>query len=150
MKALRATLALLALLASTCQAAQHLTTARIALGKGRPEVEVELAETAQQRAQGLMYRSILAAHHGMLFIYPDQAPRGVWMKNTRLALDVVFLDRAQQVVALLPHLPPCPADPCPIYRSTVAAAYMLELPAGSIKQYGLAVGEWLSLPTTTP
>jgi len=65
-------------------------------------------------------------------------------------LDVVFLNQAQQLVDLVANLPPCPADPCPIYRSTVAAAYMLELPAGSIQQYGLTVGESIKLPLAPP
>jgi uncharacterized membrane protein (UPF0127 family) len=143
-------LALLALLTSNCYATPPLSTADIDLGKGRPIVRAEVAETPAQRAQGLMYRSALADHHGMLFIYPDQAPRGVWMKNTQMPLDVVFLNQAQQLVDLVANLPPCPADPCPIYRSTVAAAYMLELPAGSIQQYGLTVGESIKLPLAPP
>ncbi|MDD1622223.1 MAG: DUF192 domain-containing protein, partial [Methylococcaceae bacterium] len=85
-------------------------------------------------------------NHGMLFAYPDQEPRRVWMKNTLLPLDVLFLANDGRIVAMLDNLQPCASDPCPIYNSQVDAMYMLELNAGFIKNHNVEVDQTLQLP----
>ncbi len=103
-------------------------------------VAVEIADTPQLRAAGLMHRDRLEARQGMLFVYPEQIQQGVWMKNTLLALDVLFLSEHGQVVAVLQNLPPCPHEPCPIYTSGVPARYMLEVQAGFAAKHGIKTG----------
>ncbi len=110
------------------------------------DIKVEIADTKAEREQGLMYRTDLPTNTGMLFVYAQPAVLEVWMKNTLLTLDVVFLDGKQHIVSLLDNLPPCRHSPCPIYRSALPAQYMLELPGGFIKQHQLKTGEYLSLP----
>ncbi|WP_446810312.1 DUF192 domain-containing protein [Methylomonas sp. 2BW1-5-20] len=109
-------------------------------------VYVAIAANESEREQGLMFRQELAGDQGMLFIYPDQARRGMWMKNTLLALDVVFLSGEGYIVALLKNLQPCRKDPCRIYDSKASARYMLELNAGFIDKHGLKVGQKVTLP----
>jgi hypothetical protein len=109
-------------------------------------VYVAIAADESEREQGLMFRQELAGDQGMLFIYPDQARRGMWMKNTLLALDVVFLSGEGYIVALLKDLQPCRKDPCRIYDSKASARYMLELNAGFIDKHGLKVGQKVTLP----
>lgn len=57
---------------------------------GQP-VYLELAITKQQRRRGLMYRSVLPKDHGMLFVWEKSAKQCMWMKNTRIDLDVAFI-----------------------------------------------------------
>jgi len=57
----------------------------------RHRFTVEIARTQEQRSWGLMYRRELAADHGMLFIYPRPRRVGMWMKNTYISLDMLFI-----------------------------------------------------------
>jgi len=109
-------------------------------------IEVEIAANQQQRETGLMNRQSLAADKGMLFVYNDQALHGVWMKNTLVPLDVLFLNHKAEIVAMLPDLQPCRQNPCPIYSSQLPATYMLEVNAGFINNHQLKIGQALGLP----
>jgi uncharacterized protein len=109
-------------------------------------VYVAIAANESERERGLMFRQELAEDQGMLFIYPDQTRRALWMKNTLLALDVVFLSGDGRITGLLKDIQPCTKDPCRIYDSNVAARYMLELPAGFIDKHTIQVGQKVTLP----
>jgi hypothetical protein len=109
-------------------------------------VYAAIASNESEHEHGLMFHKTLAEDQGMLFVYPDQAQRALWMKNTLLALDVVFLSGDGRIVALIKDLQPCPKDPCRIYDSKVAARYMLELPAGFIDKHAIKVGQTVTLP----
>lgn len=104
-------------------------------------IEIEIADTAELRTKGLMHRTQLAENQGMLFVYPDEAVRGVWMKNTLLSLDVVFLSADGKIVSILPRLTPCTEEPCPIYTSITDAGYMLEVNAGFVDRHQLKTGQ---------
>ena len=66
--------------------------------KGYP-FTLELALTPQSREHGLMERLAVPPDGGMLFVFPDEIPRRFWMKNTRVDLDIVYLDSAGRVVS---------------------------------------------------
>jgi uncharacterized membrane protein (UPF0127 family) len=100
-------------------------------------LQVEIAETEKQRAQGLMHRSFLASNKGMLFVFDQVGIQRVWMKNTPMALDIVFLSEEGRVVSTLQNLQPCLQQPCKVYPSNKEAKYMLELNAGMIKRTGI-------------
>ncbi len=105
------------------------------------KIDVEIADTETLRTTGLMYRSHLAEDQGMLFVYPDQAIRGVWMKNTLIPLDVLFLSEDGKIVTLLRSLEPCKQIPCPISVSSEKARYMLEVNAGFIDTHRIKTGQ---------
>lgn len=105
----------------------------------------ELATDEAAREHGLMARTQLGAGHGMLFVFPDSAPRGFWMKNTLIALDILFFDSDRKLVSTQHDVPPCKADPCPIYPSDGAARYALELPAGTARRIGATRGDVLRI-----
>lgn len=109
------------------------------------QIEIEIADTEDLRVQGLMHRTQLAESQGMLFVYPDQAVRGVWMKNTLLPLDVLFLSADGKIVSILHRLTPCAKEPCTVYTSTTDAMYMLEVNAGFVDRHQLKVGQDLML-----
>lgn len=104
-------------------------------------LHVEMADTETLRESGLMHRTALAENAGMLFVYPDEDIRGVWMKNTLLALDVLFLSESGKIASMLPNLQPCRHDPCPVYSSKRKARYMLEVNAGFIDRHRIKLDQ---------
>ena len=102
---------------------------------------VEIADTPEKHARGLMYRRCLKPGHGMLFVFPDEEVRSFWMKNTLIPLDMIFLNGDRQVVDLVASAPPCRSDPCPSYTSALPARYVLEIAGGLAAKLKLRVGD---------
>ncbi|MBU6469096.1 MAG: DUF192 domain-containing protein [Gammaproteobacteria bacterium] len=102
---------------------------------------VEIANTDAMRERGLMFRTHMAANHGMLFVYSDAQPRYFWMKNTLIPLDIIFFDAHQRLINVSADTPPCKTEQCPTYTSAAPAQYVLELNAGMAKKLGLKPGE---------
>ena len=102
---------------------------------------VEIADTPAAREHGLMDRTSMPIDHGMLFIFPDAEPRTFWMKNTLIPLDILYFDDAQRLVSVQEDVPPCRADPCPVYPSIAPARYVLELNAGVAAKLGVRNGD---------
>lgn len=137
--------ALLAMLCVFSSATAYQANRGTVIFADQGRIEIEIADTQDLRSQGLMHRTQLAENQGMLFVYPDQAVRGVWMKNTLLSLDVLFISSEGKIVSILSGLTPCTQDPCPIYTSTTVAGYMLEVNAGFVDRHQLRVGQDLMI-----
>lgn len=67
---------------------------------GKKEYNVEVAETEAQKLQGLQGRDSLASDEGMLFIYEKPQDVAFWMKDTRIPLDIIFIDEDQEVISV--------------------------------------------------
>ena len=106
---------------------------------------VELAITPKEQSLGLMFRDSMPDDHGMLFIFPTEARRSFWMKNTRIALDIFYFDKDLKLVSVSENTPPCRVQQCPSYPSDGPARYVLELNAGKAQQLGVSVGDPLEL-----
>jgi uncharacterized membrane protein (UPF0127 family) len=104
---------------------------------------IEIAADDASREHGLMDRTQMDPDHGMLFVFDDDAPRAFWMKNTKIALDMLFFDSANKLVSVQHSVPPCLHDPCPAYSSGAPARYVLELNAGQAEKLGLTSGDEL-------
>jgi len=104
---------------------------------------VEIADDDATRAQGLMFVDEMADDHGMLFIFPDQRMRSFWMKNTRIPLDIIYIDRDFEVVSISADTPPCRSRTrrCPSYPSEGPAQYVLEINGGLAAEYGIEPGD---------
>ncbi len=113
--------------------------------QGKP-FRVEVADTPAQHARGLMFRRCLKSDYGMLFVFSEEEMRSFWMKNTLVALDMIFLNNEKQVVGLQESVPPCAADPCPSYGSGLPARYVLELAGGTAKRLKLQIGDKIFIP----
>ena len=102
------------------------------------EVRLELAVTPDELAQGLMFRPHLPADRGMLLIFAEERLPNIWMMNTLVALDLVYLDSAGRVVDIVTDAQPCPGEPCPRFTPKHAARAVLEVPAGSVGRHQIA------------
>ena len=106
---------------------------------------VELAQTADEQALGLMFREEMADDHGMLFIFPVESMRSFWMKNTRIPLDIFYFDADLKLVSVSKNAKPCKTRRCPTYPSDGPARYVLELNAGKAEELGARPGDALEL-----
>ena len=106
---------------------------------------VELAETQDKQALGLMFRDKMPDDHGMLFLFPAEAMRSFWMKNTRIPLDIFYFDENLALVSVSEKAAPCRTPRCPGYPSEGPAKYVLELNAGKATELNVKVGDTLQL-----
>lgn len=127
-------------------------TVTLAGARGPVSLTVELATTDEQRALGLMERRTFGDSAGMLFTYPADQPgtAGFWMFRTRIPLDIAFID-AEGVVRAVRRMEPCTASMaqgCPTYTPDVPYRYALEVNAGALERWGVAVGSRVELPAS--
>lgn len=117
----------------------------ISRGSSSPEVArftVEIADEPDEWRRGLMERPTLAPDAGMLFIFPDVAPRSFWMMNTLIPLDMLFIDADGRILNIASNVPPCqPPRRCPSYRSARPAKYVLEIVGGRAQAMGIRAGD---------
>jgi hypothetical protein len=99
---------------------------------------VELALSPADRASGLMNRTSMAADHGMLFKFDQSRQVLMWMKNTPLPLDMVFIDEAGSVVRIARETTPFSET---IIPSGGPVRYVLELNGGTANKRGISVGD---------
>jgi uncharacterized membrane protein (UPF0127 family) len=102
--------------------------------------EVEIADDAAERAEGLMYRRSLADNAGMLFLYPSPQPVEFWMKNTLLSLDIVFVRADGTIARIAADTTPFSEDLIPPGEPVLA---VLEVKAGTMRELGIAPGDRL-------
>jgi uncharacterized membrane protein (UPF0127 family) len=126
------------------------TKIAIASTKGTVVYAVEVAQTPEQRAQGLMYRKSLPQYSGMLFIFEYDVQYGFWMKDCEFAQDMLFVNSNWEIVDIKENVPPCKkVDPaqtnCPSYTPKAQYRYVIEVNAGSAKANGIATGQKITL-----
>ncbi len=103
-------------------------------------ITVEIADSAEEHAIGLMFRTELAENTGMLFVFDDMQQRGFWMKNTKIPLDIIFIDPEGIIVDIKENFQPCTTEQCEIYFSA-PAQYVLEVNAGFVKNHTILLGD---------
>ena len=105
---------------------------------GRHAFMVELADTREERALGLMFRRSLDSDRGMLFDYRRTQAAGMWMKNTYLPLDMLFIAADGRVVNISENTVPGSLD---TVASDGPVRAVLELNAGTVARLGIAPGD---------
>jgi uncharacterized protein len=108
-------------------------------------IHAELADTPLKRAEGLMYREQLAGDRGMLFTFSQPEAWVFWMKNTKIPLDLIWMNEKKQIIHMEQNVPICTRtdDSCPQYRPNEGAIYVLELAAGRAESLKLQRGSKL-------
>jgi uncharacterized membrane protein (UPF0127 family) len=129
--------ALCFLLASSATAAPDVVPLTLPSGK---VLKVEVMVKDEDRAMGLMFRPSLPLDQGMLFIFAESEFHGIWMKNCKFPIDILWLDGQKRVVHLEEAVPPCKADPCPVYQPLRKASFVVELNAGQARREKAVVG----------
>jgi len=109
-------------------------------------IKAEVADTPLKRSVGLMYRDQLKKDHGMLFFFGQPQAWNFWMKNTKMALDLIWIDGKKRVTHIERNVPICTRsdDSCPQYRpNSDDALYVLEIAGGTVDGYKIEKGSKL-------
>ena len=106
--------------------------------KGENSFEVELAVTERQHSQGLMYRRSMAANAGMLFDYGWMRHIRMWMKNTYLPLDMIFIDSKGKIINIVERTIPHSLS---VISSRGRVRAVLELNSGTASRLGINEGD---------
>lgn len=112
----------------------------IITAQGSFQFTAEIADTPEESSRGLMFRETMPPTHGMLFDFGDPRLVTMWMKNTPLSLDMVFLSRSGEVAHIAERTKPFSED---IISSGGDVSAVLEINAGVSKLIGLKVGDRL-------
>ena len=104
-------------------------------------LDIEIADNEYDRETGLMYRSSMENQQGMLFIFPDEMPRGFYMKNTQIPLDLLYIGEDNTIVSFAKNAKPMDDTTLLSYKP---AMYVLEVNAGLADQWQLKEGDSIS------
>lgn len=109
---------------------------------GGQKLFVEIADTEEKTARGLMFREKLPHGQGMLFIFPDEKKRHFWMKNTFIPLSIGYFDSKRRLVEIQSMEPvkSIMDQKIPSYPSKSAAQFALEVPQGWFEKHGIKKG----------
>ncbi|WP_178987680.1 DUF192 domain-containing protein [Winogradskyella schleiferi] len=108
-------------------------------------IDIEIADDEYETQTGLMYRTKLETNHGMLFIFPDVQMRSFYMKNTKIPLDIIYIDENKTIVSFQKNAQPMNETSLP---SEAPAKYVLEINGGLSDEWELAVGDQISFTST--
>ncbi len=115
---------------------------KIETKNGPVVLDVEIAATDPARQHGLMFRRELPANRGMIFLFDGEQQISMWMKNTYIPLDMVFIGDDWRIVHIAHDAEPLSTD---IIASVHPASRVLEIAGGEAEQLGIAAGDALSL-----
>jgi uncharacterized protein len=124
---------------------QPLEPLTVVTSTGEHKFLVEIADSEEERARGLMFRPPLEADRGMLFEWPGEAPRerGFWMHNTPSSLDIIYVATDGRIVSIAHQVTP---NSDAIVPSNGVAAGVLELRAGRAQEIGARAGDQIKHP----
>lgn len=102
------------------------------------QLNIEIADSDYETQTGLMYRETMAENHGMLFIFPDEAMRSFYMKNTKIPLDIIYINSELRISSIQKDAKPLDESGLP---SNAPAKYVLEVNAGLAVEWDLQQGD---------
>ncbi|HEX2787258.1 MAG TPA: DUF192 domain-containing protein [Ignavibacteria bacterium] len=99
---------------------------------------VEVSDEDKERAQGLMYRAQMGTDEAMIFLFPRSEPQSFWMKNTKIPLDIIYINEKNEVVKIYKMTKPFSLDSLPSEKN---AMYVVEINGGLSDKFGIAEGD---------
>lgn len=107
-------------------------------------LKVRIADSVAERGKGLMGLENLPEGTGMIFIFETKGYHYFWMKNTKIPLDIIWINEESEIVDIV-TAPPCSKDPCPLYKPSAKALYAIETNANWALNNGIKVGSKVEL-----
>lgn len=104
------------------------------------QIDIEIADTPYKRETGLMYRNLLGEQQGMLFIFEESQYLAFYMKNTKISLDIIYLNEDKEIVDIYENTTVMDETALP---SKSIARYVLELNAGKVKEWRIEIGDYI-------
>jgi len=101
-------------------------------------LDIEIADNDYETQTGLMYREKLKTNQGMLFIFPNLDYRSFYMKNTKIPLDIIYLNEKKEIVSFQKDTKPFNETSLP---SDVPAKFVLEINAGLSDKWNVEIGD---------
>lgn len=117
----------------------------VTLGAPSGAVQALVADSNSERVRGLSGRQAFPEGQGMLFVFANNQRHGIWMKDMKFAIDIVWIDQTYKVVTVRSNVHPSTYPE--VFRPSRNARYVLELPAGKAASLGIAPGVVLGFPT---
>ena len=142
---MRLMIALIGFALSVASAALACSEDRVALRGdwGKATFTVEIADDAEERAEGLMFREAMPQSAGMLFLYERPQPVAFWMKNTLIPLDMIFVDQTGTVQHVHENAIPGDLTGIPGGDNIIA---VLEINGGLSETFGIEAGSQMQHP----
>lgn len=110
---------------------------------GQHLFQVEVADTDEERAKGLMFRETLPNWSGMLFDFETEQLVSMWMKNTFISLDMLFIDNTGTIVAIMEKAEP---ESLEHISPGIPVRAVLELSGGTTERLGIKPGDTVQFP----
>jgi len=101
-------------------------------------IDIEIADNDYETQTGMMYRDSMEENQGMLFVFPNEQYHAFYMKNTKIPLDIVFINSNKTIVNIHKNARPYDESPLP---SSAPIQYVLEVNAGLSDTWGLEAGD---------
>jgi uncharacterized membrane protein (UPF0127 family) len=111
---------------------------------GEVPISVEIAETPEQKARGLMGRTFLPPNAGMVFLEQEPTTTGFWMKDTLIPLSIAFWGQDRRIFRIL-DMEPCGTDDCPTYEPRGEWVGAAEVNQGFFEERGVQTGDRVRL-----
>jgi uncharacterized membrane protein (UPF0127 family) len=113
----------------------------------RAQIKVEIADTPSARERGLMFRDHMDENAGMLFVFPSAQPLSFWMKNTHIALDMMFANPAGEIRWIVSNAQPMSEKLIGPYQDTM---YVIEVNSGFAQRHGITTGDRIDFRDFSP
>ncbi len=140
----RLALAAALVMVTACGSGDDRETATVALegADGRTTLTVEVADSTDERREGLMGQEELPTDSGMVFLFDEPTTSTFTMRDTLIPLSIAFADADGRIVTVL-DMEPCREEPCPSYAAGGPYTVALEVNQGAFDRWGVASGDRL-------
>ncbi len=116
-------------------------------------ISLEVRDSEEERALGLMFRERLLENRGMLFIFDQNVSFPFWMKNMKISIDIIFINSDKKIISISENALPCnkPDEECELYSSSEDYLYVIETISGFSEKHNLEKGQEVRFsPKTFP
>lgn len=129
---------IIVLFLSSCSDKENYLYASLGDDSHKTKFKLEIAQTLDEKQRGLMFRNYLGENEGIIFIYHPPEKTGIWMKNTYIPLDILFISCDNKIEKIVPNMRPESLD---VVYSDTAVCYVIELAGGVTGKIGLKKGD---------